>query len=84
MKQFISVICGLATGFGMLVLANSAIKGITSGMENHDLQVIIRILLWILGAGLIIGVTVITSFVAAGLVRALLGESKPFKRQRKR
>lgn len=80
MKKLISVLVGIVCCVGVFIGANALINFITSGMENHDLQVILRVILWICGFSITLAIGIVVGFLTGSLVDILTEtQNKPKK-----
>lgn len=72
LARIISLIVGVATALGILMLANTLIHCLASGIEGHDAEAIVVILLWLVGGATAIWLSIIAGCFVGGLVYGVL------------
>lgn len=76
MRTIIATILGIAVFIGTLFLINLGIKAITSGMSSPDLQIILRVCMWIFFGGLALMISSILALIVAGAADSISFNSK--------
>ncbi len=73
LKLLIAVICGILAAIGVFSLDSHIIHSLTSGVENHDLKIVLRIILWIVSFGITLFISILVGWLVGGIINILLG-----------
>lgn len=76
MKSIISFLIGLAVFIFSLGAANKFIHWITSSIQNHDLQIVVVIILWTLCFSVVVTISLLLGYIIGSIVKILIGDDK--------
>lgn len=74
MKALISWLIGIAAFIGVFWGVSGLINLITSGIETHDLRIILKVVLWIFGFGITLGFGILAAYITGSITKIILGE----------
>lgn len=70
---FASIVIGLAAGIGIFILDGHLINWIVSGMENHDLKIILKVVLWMVTFTITLAISIVVGVICGSVTKILLG-----------
>jgi hypothetical protein len=76
MRKILSVAVGVLTFIWTLIGANWLIHWVASGIQNHDVQAIVIICLWIICFSATVGVAILISILVSWTVNGLFNRLK--------
>lgn len=81
---FGGIIGGIVTGILLFIGAAYLINFITSGIQDNDLRIIVKIVVWFFSVGLILWISALLGSIVAAFISAVFSDYKTLRWKKRR